>query len=126
MYNGYEEREKILEMIKNSSQDEMKFTKNENFFRAIDFALDELNELENEFNKFIQSVEHLEVYQEMVKEPLVKDTTRMIQNLKYLIEKNYTKEDQASMPSEVLQQVKATQDRRIKLLQNVAKKYFHR
>lgn len=126
MYDKEEQKTRILGMLKDTSQDEIKYNKDQNFLRAIEFALDEVQELEQQYRKFVQSVSHLEVFHEMVREPLDKDMSKMVQNLKYLIEKNYTKEDKEKMPQEVLSQVKATQDRRINLLKKIALRYFHR
>lgn len=126
MYNKEKEKERILQMLKDTSQYEVKYTKEDNFLRAIEFALDEVREFEEEYNKFISRVSHLQVFQDVVKEPLTKSMGKWVQNLKYLIEKNYTKEDREKMPADVLKQVKSTQDRRINLLKNVARTYFHR
>lgn len=126
MYDKEQEKAKVLGVLKEASQDEIKFTKDQNFFRAIDFALGEVDELNQEFNRFMDRVQHLEVFQESVKDPLVKDMSKLMETLRYLIEKNYTPEDKVKMPKDVLDQVKATQDRRINLLKRVARKYFHR
>lgn len=126
MYDMEKEKELLLEVLKNTSQEEVKYTKQENFLRAIDFALSEVEELEKEFQAFVGRVSHLEVFQAMVKEPLTKDMDKTVGNLKYLIEKNYSKEDKEKMPQDVLEQVLATQQRRVNLLQNVARRYFHR
>lgn len=118
-------KEFMLGMLRKSSQEEIQFTKDQNFIRAIDFALEEVEELQQQYVKFIQSVQHLVVFQEIVKEPLTKDMQKMTQNIKYLIEKNYTKEDRDKMPIEILGQVKSSQEKRLKLLTDVARKYFH-
>ena len=126
MYDKEKQKEKVLGMLRAVSQDEIKFTKQQNFERAIALALDELQELEQQFQKFINSVDHLVMFQEAFKEPLSRDMNKMFQNIKYLIEKNYTKEETEKMPEEVLQQVKATQERRIQLLRKVARRYLSR
>jgi hypothetical protein len=126
MYDKEKQKKKVLEILKAVSQDEIKFTKQQNFERAITLALDELQELEQQYQQFMKNVDHLVVFQEAFKEPLTRDMNKMFQNLKYLIEKNYTKEETEKMPEEVLQQVKATQERRIQLLRKVARKYLSR
>jgi hypothetical protein len=124
MYSKEEEKQKILGMLRLSSQGEMQFTKQQNFQRAIEFAVDELNELEYAFEKFISEVSHLEVFQTSLKEPLTNDVSKHLQNLKYLIQRNYTDEEKNKMPQEVLNQVRATQQRRVEILQQVARRYL--
>lgn len=124
MYDAEKEKQNVLGMLREASQEEIKYTKDENFKRAVSFATDEVLEFEQLFNKFISDVSHLEVFQDSIKEPLTKDMGKMIHNLKYLIEKNYTAEDKEKMPAEVLQQVRASQEKRINLLKKVARRYL--
>lgn len=124
MYNKDEEKKKMLGMLQSASQDEIQYTKQQNFERAVSLALDEMTELEQEYNRFISRVSHLEVFQHAVKEPLTHDMSKMLQNLKYLIEKNYTKDEKEKMPENVLEQVRATQQKRVELLQKVARRYL--
>lgn len=126
MYDQELEKSKIRELLTSSSHGELTYTQEENFKRAISLALDEVNDFENLFNKFVTDVSHLEVFQESIKEPLTKDMSKMIQNLKYLIEKNYTKEERENMPEDVLRQVSATQEKRVSLLRRVARRYLSR
>jgi hypothetical protein len=126
MYNKEEQRLIVLEMLRKSSQNEVQYTKQQNFERAVSFALDEIKELEQQFNQFVNSVSHLEVFQDAVKEPLTQDMSKMIQNLRYLVEKNYTKEEKEKMPENVLNQVRATQERRVELLKKIARRYLSR
>ena len=126
MYDAEKEKKEILGMLEQASQVEIKFTKQENFKRAVAFATDEVLEFEQKFNQFINDVSHLEVFQDAIKEPLTQDMGKMIHNLKYLIEKNYTAEDKDKMPAEVLQQVRASQEKRVNLLKKVARRYLSR
>ncbi|UYX56045.1 hypothetical protein M3Y14_34250 (plasmid) [Bacillus thuringiensis] len=124
MYDKQLVREKVLKMLNEYSQDEKQFTKQENFHRAVSFALDEVTEMEHAFEKFIQSVGHLELFKEVAQQPLTKEGSRIFQNLRYLIERNYTKEETQKMPENVFNQVQSSQQRRVELLQKVAKKYL--
>jgi hypothetical protein len=124
MYNREEERATVLKLLRESSQVEMQYTKQQNFERAVSLAMDEVKEIEQEFNRFLGRVSHLEVFQHTMKEPLTQDVSKHLQNLSYMITKNYTKEEKESMPYEVLEQVKATQDKRVDLLQKVARRYL--
>jgi hypothetical protein len=74
----------------------------------------------------MNEVSHLEVFQHAIKEPLTKDMEKMIQNLKYLITKNYTKEETENMPENVQKQVRATQEKRYELFRKVARRYLTR
>jgi hypothetical protein len=125
MYDVAKEKEKILSIVKDVAKIEVKYTKEQNFFRAISFALDEVNEAEKSYLNFMDSISHLVIFEEMVQGQLHTDMQKLFQNLRYLIEKNYTQGDKQKMPEDVLNQVKATQDRRIELLKKVARKYFH-
>jgi|GEM_PF-6109929 len=125
MHDKDQQRKKVQEILQQFSHYEVQYNKQQNFERAVMLALDETQELENEFRQFIQRIEHLEVFQ-FIKESFMKDMQKKIQNLKYLIEKNYTKEETEKMPEEVYRQVKASQERRIELLKKVAQKYLSR
>jgi hypothetical protein len=126
MYDKEKQKQKVLEMLRELSHDEMQYTKKQNFERAITFALDEVVELEQQFNHFLNRVSHLEVFQTIMKEPLTQEMNKSISNLRYLIEKNYTKEEKEQMPEDVFNQVQATQERRIDLLRNIARRYLSR
>lgn len=126
MYDKEEQKQKVLEVLRSSSQGEIQYTKKQNFERAVSIAVDEVNDLKHEFDRFISRVSHLEVFQDSIKEPLTHDMTKMLENLKYMIEKNYTKEEKEQMPENVLNQVRATQQRRVELLQKVARRYLAR
>lgn len=124
MYDKQKEREAALKIINTLYQDEMQNARKQNFQRAIDIAVDEITEIEQAYQAFLKQVEHLELFKEVIQEPLHKDVTRMTQNLKYMIEKNYTQEELNRMPEHVREQVRTTQDRRVELLKKVAKKYL--
>lgn len=124
LFDAEKERLKVLSILDEISQDEIKITKSELFKNSINVALDEMDEFEKEFKKFVNNVSHLEVYKEIIHNPLTRDVEKMIKNVRFLIEKNYTKEEKEHMPIEILQQVQASQERRMRLLQNVARRYF--
>lgn len=124
MHDVQKEKEKILNLMNHISSYENKMSKNELFQQSIQFALDEVNEMEQEFNQFIQRVSHLEVFQEFLKHSLIDNFDKVSSNLKYMITKNYTQEEKDNMPFEVLQQVQSTQEKRMRLLQNIARKYL--
>ncbi|MGV7000265.1 hypothetical protein ACWA2C_16390 [Priestia megaterium] len=126
MYDKEKQKEMVLQLLKESSQSEIQYTKQQNFERAISIAVDEVKEIKEEFDKFVSSVSHLEVFQATIKEPLTRDMSKMLENLQYLIEKNYTQEDKQKMPETVLEQVRASQEKRIDLLKRVAKRYLSR
>lgn len=113
-------------MLRASSQGEVQNNKQQNFQRAISLAKDELDDFEKIFNKFISDVSHLEVFQYAFKEPLTRDVEKMVQNLRYLVERNYSKEETENMPEEVLNQVKASQDKRFELLKRIAVRYLQK
>lgn len=126
MYDKEQQKEMVRQLLKDSSQSEIQYTKQQNFERAISIAVDEVKEIRTEFDKFISNVSHLEVFQATIKEPLTRDMSKMLENLQYLIEKNYTQEDKQKMPETVLEQVRASQQKRIDLLKRVAKRYLSR
>lgn len=124
MGENNQRKQEVLEILKKVSQDEIKFNKEENFKRAVHFAIDELEEFENELSIFLGRVQHLELYQEIIKEPLLTNMNKITTDLRYLIEKNYTKEEREKMPENVYNQVKKSQEKRIELLKKVAKRYL--
>lgn len=126
MYNKEIEKSRVLGMLKASSQGEIQNNKQQNFQRAISLAKDELDDFEKIFNKFISDVSHLEVFQHAFKEPLTRDVEKMAQNLRYLVERNYSKEETENMPEEVLNQVKASQEKRFELLKRIAVRYLQK
>ncbi|MBU5262024.1 hypothetical protein [Bacillus atrophaeus] len=124
MYNKEEEKQKVLSWLKQSSQQENKFTKKQNFARAISFALGEVDEFQEELNIFLSKVSHLQVYQEMIKDPFTKYTESSLKDLRYLIEKNYSDEEIQAMPKETYNQLRVAQEKRIELLRKVAQQYI--
>lgn len=126
MYNKEQAKSSVLGVLKQVSQEEVKFTKQENFERAIQLANDEVDDFEKLYNKFMNDVSHLEVFQHAIKEPLTRDMDKMLQNLRYLIVKNYTKQETENMPENVQNQVRATQEKRYELLGKVARRYLNR
>lgn len=126
MYNKEQERASILGVVRELAQSEVKFTKQQNFERAISLAKDELAEFDMYFKKFVTDVSHLEVFRDSIKEPLTKDVSKLSQSIEYLITRNYTQAERESMPHEVQQQVKATQERRFTLLRKVAQRYLRK
>lgn len=124
MYNKAEEKQKVLSWIKQSSQQENHFTKKQNFARAISFALGEVDEFQEELNRFLSRVSHLQVYQEMIKDPFRKYTENSLKDLKLLIEKNYSDEEIQAMPKETFNQLRLAQEKRMDLLRKVAQVYI--
>lgn len=126
MYNREEEKAFVLSLVQSMAQDNMKFTKQQNFERAIAFANDELAEFKMHFDRFVADVSHLEVFQHSFKEPLTHDVEKLLQSVHYLVSKNYTQAEKEAMPQEVITQVLATQERRFDLLGKIARRYLAR
>ena len=126
MYIKEEEKTFMLHVVRELSKDHVKFNQQQNFERAISLAQDEIQEFEALFTKFVNDVSHLEVFQYSIKEPLTRDITKMVSNISYLVNKSYSQEEKDSMPEEVLNNVRATQQKRYELLKNIAQRYIAR
>lgn len=61
-YDKEIQKQRVLGYVRSSTQTELQYTKKQNFERAIQFSLDEVNELEMAFQEFIKKVSHLEVF----------------------------------------------------------------
>lgn len=126
MYDKSQERAKVLSIVQSFREYDIKFTKQQNFERAVQLSLDELEEFNQAFDRFIQDVSHLEVFQHSLKDQLIQDKERLAKGVSYLISKNYSKAEKENMPHDVLVQVESTQRRRFDLLKRVAVRYLSR
>ncbi|MCD7911051.1 hypothetical protein KC480_05865 [Bacillus velezensis] len=124
MYSKEGEKQKVLSWLKQSSSQERNFTKKQNFVRAISFALGEVDEFEEELKRFLSNVSHLQVYQEMIRDPFSKYMQSSLKDLRYLIEKNYSEDEIQAMSKETHNQLKMAQQKRVVLLRKVAQQYI--
>lgn len=123
-YNRDVQKEEVLALLRKVAQESPKNTKLENFHKAVGFAVDEIHEFRQQFDKFIDSVSHLQVFQDFIEKPLTADIKKLTDSAEYLVTKNYTKEEKENAPSQMLEQINASQEKRAMFLQRIARKYL--
>ncbi|OXB94865.1 hypothetical protein [Parageobacillus galactosidasius] len=123
-YDPQQEKQKIYEVLSQFQEHEQQMEKRKYLKMSITLALDELEEFEQLYRRFLKEVGHLVVYQEIIKDPLVRNMENLLRDLRFLIEKNYTKEELEQVPSDVYQQIIQSQKQRAELLKKIARKYL--
>jgi hypothetical protein len=123
-FNREEERKKAYEFVEQSLGHEVNMTKREMVQRAISIAMDELDELDAELHKFLERVQHLHVFSDLIKQPFLQQVNSMLQQAKYMMEKEYTQEELDAMPEQVYNQIVEIQKKRVEVLKKIAKSYF--
>ena len=123
-YDPQQEKQKIYEILSQFQEHERQMEKRKYLKMSIELALDELEEFEKIYRRFLKEVQHLVVYQEIIQDPLVRNMENLLRDLRFLIEKNYTKEELDKVPTDVYQQIVQSQKQRAELLKKIAKKYL--
>jgi hypothetical protein len=123
-YDPQQEKLKIYEILSQFQEHEQQMEKRKYLKMSIALALDELEEFEQLYRRFLKEVKHLVIYQELIKDPLVRNMENLLRDLRFLIEKNYTKEELEQVPTDVYQQIVQSQKQRAELLKKIAKKYL--
>jgi polyribonucleotide nucleotidyltransferase len=123
-YDRELERQKAYEFVEKSLGLEANLSKQEKVLRAIEFAKDELHELDQELHKFLESVNHLHVFNELLRKPFEQYIKSMIQQATYMLEKDYTQEELDQMPEHVYEQVVEVQKKRVEVLKKIARTYM--
>lgn len=124
MFDPNKEKQRVYEMLSEAHVENKHFTKKELFKDSIHFALSEYKELATQYNIFFKSVDHLVIFNHELKDEVVKNTVNMLRELRFLIEKDYTKEELENMPTTVYDQVLQTQKKRADLLKKIAEVYL--
>jgi predicted ATP-dependent protease len=123
-YDPNQEKEKIYEWLSQFRDYEKQIEKKQYIQRSIQLALEEMDEFEQLYQQFLRSVQHLVVYQSLIRDPLATNMDHMIKSIRFLIEKNYTKEELDRVPEDVYQQIIKSQKQRADLLKAIATRYF--
>jgi hypothetical protein len=123
-YDAQQEKQRLYDLLSPVADQEKQLTKKHLFNISVGIALDEIDEFEKEYKKFLEKVNHLQVYQEVIKQPLVNNMDKIIRDLRFLIEKNYTEEELEKMPADVYEQVVKSQKQRVEILKKVANIYL--
>jgi superfamily II DNA or RNA helicase len=118
------ERKKAYELVEQSLILESQMSKKEKIQRTIEIAKDELKELDEKLHEFLKSVDHLHVFNELLRKPFEQYITHMIQQATYMIEKDYSQEELEQMPENVYNQVVEVQKKRAEILKKIAKSYL--
>ena len=91
--------------------------------KAIEISMDELEELNKEFEKFTEKVAHLSIYQYLYKDVVGPYWAKLDTDAQHLIKKNYTAEELELMPRETYNTILKQQKIRLDLLKGIVKHY---
>jgi|SRR5699024_2942266 len=125
MFDSQKEKDKIYEMLSSTKVEENHFNKQELAERAISIAMDEYEELAYSFNDFFNSISHLVIYQKEMNEALQQFVSQFMNNTRNLIQRNYSKEELESLPSDLYDHVLESQQRRSELLKEIINTYIN-
>ena len=125
MFDSQKEKDKIYEMLSSTKVEENHFNKQELAERAISIAMDEYEELAYSFNDFFNSISHLVIYQKEMNEALQQFVSQFMNNTRNLIQRNYSKEELESLPSDLYDRVLESQQRRSELLKEIINTYIN-
>ena len=90
---------------------------------AIDISMDELSELNAEFDEFVKRVSHLTIFEHLYKAVIEPYWSKLDADARHLIKKNYTTEELELMPKESYKWIVKEQRTRLELLKSIAIKY---
>lgn len=122
-FNPQKERAKIYDMLTSTRKPEYKPTKELIMKKAIDISMDELQELNQAFDKFLEEVSHLSIYQYLYKDVINPYWAKLDTDAQHLIKKNYTAEELEMMTREAYNTILKQQKIRLDLLKGIIKKY---
>lgn len=126
MYDKETYKQELKEHLRHKEHETVVHNRKENVKRSIEFAISEIDELEEAFHAFQAKVAHLVVYDQLMKEPFHKEVQTVIDSARTLIERNYSAEEKSALTYKALNQLEVTQKRRLEVLRNIARRYFHR
>lgn len=124
MFDAQKERERIRDLFSLYKEQDQEIEKKQLFEESIRFAQEEVIEFNHAFKDFLQKVQHLCVYQDVIQRPLESNVGRMTDELVRMISKNYSQEELEKMPKDTYDQVVKSQKTRVDLLKKVAKTYL--
>ncbi|SFJ63819.1 hypothetical protein SAMN02799624_05303 [Paenibacillus sp. UNC496MF] len=124
-YYRESERQRAYELVGQSIGMESDISKQEKVQRAIEFAKDELVELDQELQKFMEKVRHLHVFDALIRHPFEAHVDSLKQQAIYLLEKDYTQEELDQMPEHVFDTVVVVQKKRVEVLKAIARTYLN-
>lgn len=116
-YCREEARRKALEMIRPLRPDLQS-----QLSRAIDYALEELRDLERQMQQLNDKLQENVIYAQL-KPPIMESLSVFSANAAYLIQKTYTEEELTQLPTDVYNEVVEAQRKRAGLLRAIASKY---
>jgi len=123
-YNPAIEKIKAMDFVSHSLAMESAYKQYEKVKRAIAIALDELREFEEKYNHFIESVSHLQVFQELLRPIHVEYTNDLLHKSKDLMERTYTDKELEGLPLDVYNNIVELQKKRVNVLKKIASVYM--
>mgnify|MGYP001180975232 CR=1 FL=1 len=123
-FNPIREKERVQEILKQNEKYEKQY-KNKNLLKkSIQIALEEVDEFEKYYYEFISNISHLVIFKELIQSPIEVNMEKIIKDLRFLMAKNYSKEELEKMPDDVYQQVVQNQKQRADILKKIVKTYL--
>lgn len=123
-FNPNREKERVQEILKQNEKYEKQY-KNKNLLKkSIQIALEEVDEFEKYYYEFISNISHLVIFKELIQSPIEVNMEKIIKDLRFLMAKNYSKEELEKMPDDVYQQVVQNQKQRADILKKIVKTYL--
>lgn len=122
-FNTQKEKAKIYDMLATTRKAENELTKEIIMKKAIDISMEELEELNQEFEKFLKNVSHLSIYEYLYKDVINPYWRKLDTDAQHLIKKNYTPEELEMMPREAYNTILKQQKIRLDLLKGITKNY---
>jgi regulator of replication initiation timing len=123
-YDPAMEKIKAIDFVNQSLSFENSFEKSNKVERAIQIALEEIQELDQRFCRFVEENKHLHVFEHLLKPLLVERHEHMIMHARSLMEKTYTQEELQQYPEHVYQDIVNAQKKRVEVLKKIAASYF--
>ena len=123
-YDPAMEKIKAIDFVNQSMGLEIQYNKQEKVQRAITIALEELQEFEQKCNRFIESVEHLCAFDDLIRPMFMNHVTQILQQAKHMMEKTYSQEELAALPEHVYNEIVTVQKKRVEVLKKVAARYL--
>jgi hypothetical protein len=124
IFSPESEKKRIFELLSPALDEERQQNKQNYLKKATAIALDEVQELKKEYELFISRIQHLQVFQQVIQQPLESNMQNILRDLRFMLEKNYTQEELERMPSDVYQQVVQSQKQRVDILKKIARTYL--
>lgn len=122
-YEFHKEKSRIYDMLSKDVPEERKARKELIMKQAIGISMDELDELNQKFKVFTDSISHLSIYDHLYKDVIEPYFIKLDTDAQHLIKKNYTSEELDLMPRDTYNLILKQQKIRLELIKAIITKY---